>query len=164
MNDGLGVGGGQGRCDLLDDVHHVRDGQATNPTQTVFEILALEKLHGQERLAGGCGAEVEDFHDMRVAESAGHQCLAVKARQRLGIRGQLTRHHLDRHAGTQAQMRGLVHRTHATLPHQSLYAIRALEHGSQQVLRRLPGGTHCQAPFANRAANLPGNTIFWARI
>jgi len=65
VNDGLGVGGGQGRGNLPDDVNHVGDGQAGNPTQTMFEILALEKLHGQEGLAGGCGAEVEDLHYCR---------------------------------------------------------------------------------------------------
>jgi hypothetical protein len=40
VNDGLGVGGGQGRCDLFYDVHHVRDEQATNPTQRVLDVDA----------------------------------------------------------------------------------------------------------------------------
>ena len=171
MNDGLGVGGGQGRRHLLDDVNHVRDGQAADPAQTTFEILAIEKLHGQEGLAGRRGAEIQDFHDVRVAEPARDQGLAVKTRQGLGICRKFARHDLDGHPRAKAKMRRLVHRAHATLAHQSLDAIRALEHGPKQVFRRLPVWTHCEAPWparpraekgrasANSTTDPPGRSI-----
>jgi hypothetical protein len=61
------VGGGQGRGNLLECVNHLGDGQATDAAQTMFEILALKKLHGQKGLARRSGAEIQHLHDVRVA-------------------------------------------------------------------------------------------------
>jgi hypothetical protein len=40
MDNTLGVRGGQGRCDLLDDVDHGRGAQATKTTDATIKILA----------------------------------------------------------------------------------------------------------------------------
>ena len=115
VDDPLGMSGSQGRRDLLDDVDHVGDRQASNPTQAVVQVFAFEKFHDKEGLAGRRGAEIEDLHDVRMAQSTRHPSFPAKAFESFLVCGQFARHHLDRNRLVEPELGRTVDGPHSSL-------------------------------------------------
>ena len=130
MDDVLGVRGGKRGGDLLRDVHRGLDGQATRLLDPVLEILALEILHHEIRLARLGQAEVDDVDQVRMTELRGDLGLAVKARERFRVGGQLAGHELDGDAFVEAQLNRLIDRTHPALALEAYQAVGPFQDGS----------------------------------
>ena len=101
--------------DVEADACCLRRGEATDTTQPGGQVLALDELHDQERLAiVGAGLEAGD--DVRVAQDGLRQCLAPEAHRDVGIGDHLAPQQLDRDGTVGFGVDRAVDRGHATDP------------------------------------------------
>jgi hypothetical protein len=103
----------QSRAQLIHDLelaHHRQDG---TPLEERGERLALDVLHGDERLAV-LVAELEDRDDVAVLQLAGRPRLARKAFAGLAV-VQLLAQELDRDVAADSGIAGAIERAHAPM-------------------------------------------------
>jgi hypothetical protein len=136
MDDPLGVRHRQGRCELLHDLRGRARLQPSDALETLLEVLAVQVLHHQVRLARRRRAEVQHLDDVRVGELGRHLHLAAEARQRLRMGGQLLRHHLDRHALARPDLGGFVDRAHPADPDRAHDLVALAQHGADRQIHR----------------------------
>ena len=82
--------------DVEADAGRLRRAEATETPQPGRQVLALDELHDQERLAV-VGAGLEAGDDVRVAQDGRRQCLAPEAHRDVGVGDHLAAQQLDRH-------------------------------------------------------------------
>ena len=117
----MAVGFGEPFRNGLRDAQRLHYGQRA-AAQKVEEVLALNQLHHDERVAFGRLAVVVDARDVRVVEHGGGARFAEEPRAELrvvaGGRGKL-----DGHAPAEVGVFGNVHHTHAAPAQLAEYAV-----------------------------------------
>ncbi len=131
-----GVGRGQTLGDLPADAQHLGQRQpATGPLQSVFECLAAEQLHGQERDVAIL-PHLIDGDDVFVLDSRGQPGLAQEAAVELGAGRQGRAHDLQGHQAAEVGILRLEDDAHGAGPQNLQDAVRAEASHLVWVLRR----------------------------
>ena len=114
MDDPLRVGRLERVRDLGPEVQERAELEGPSP-DPLRERLPLEQLHGDEVLAF---VLVDRVHgaDAGVVEGRGRPRLALEARERVRVLGQLRRQELERDVATELRVLGLVHELMPPLP------------------------------------------------
>jgi hypothetical protein len=111
-----GVGRGQAVGDFPADAQHLGQRQpAAGPLQPLFERLAAEQLHGQERHAAVL-ADLIDGDDVLVLDGRGQPGLAQEAAVELGVGRQGRPHDLQGHRAAEVGVLGLEDDAHGADP------------------------------------------------
>ena len=115
MDDPADVRHAQRASDVEPDPGRLRRTQPTQPPESGRQVLTLDELHDQERLAV-VGAGLETGHDVRVAQHRGGQRLAAEAHRDIGIGDDLATEQLDRHGAVELGVGGAMDRRHPADP------------------------------------------------
>ena len=101
--------------DVEPDAGGLRRAQPTEPPQPGRQVLALDELHDEERLAV-VGAGLEAGDDVRVAQDGRGQRLAPEAHRDVGVGDDLAAQQLDRHGPVELGVDRAMDRRHAADP------------------------------------------------
>ena len=113
VHDAAGVRGGEPGRDLRGDLERLARRQRA-ADQALAQRLAVEQLHrGEGDLA--VLAEIEDRQDVRMRERRDRLGLALEARQRVGVGGEMRRQDLDRHLAVELGVAGAEDLAHPAL-------------------------------------------------
>ena len=99
---------------------------------TCARLCAVEQLHHEEEQAVVGLAEVGDADAVVVVEARGRARLAVEARDRFGVGGQLGAQDLHRHRLVHERVRGAIDGAHAALAEPLDQTVAAAEHATEQ--------------------------------
>ena len=121
----------------------------------VRQAVAVEQLHDEEQQAVVGLAEVGDADAVVVIEARGRARLAVEARDRFGVGGELGAQDLDRDRLVHERVGRAVDGAHAALAEPLEQTIAAAEHATEQSIgRRI--GTGARAEAAGRSPRSRG--------
>ena len=116
--------------DLANDVENPLDGHGADPLDLLGQLDPFQHLHDQVGIALGRDVEIQDLHDVGVAQPGRHLGLALEALEYLGPSHDVAEQHLDRVAAGQARVRGLVHLAHPTNPNQPNHLVGIRKQGT----------------------------------
>ncbi len=107
MDDPADVGDAEGAGDIEPDPGRLARGEPADSTQPRGQVLALDELHHQERLAV-VGAGLEAADDVRVAQHGRGEGFAPEAHRDVGVLDDLAPKQLDRDRSIEPRVRRAV--------------------------------------------------------
>ena len=119
MNDAGRVRRREPFQELVEQVRHLLRGHALLALDPLPEALALEVFHHHEAVAVGQVAEVEHLDDVLGSDAAGGLRFALEPLHHVGLRGDGSVEHLDRHLAMDADVLAFVDGAHTAFAQQA---------------------------------------------